>query len=163
MSNAKSREELFNEMKQKAEQGNKDAQFLVGEKCWYDGQISDAMYFLRKSATQNQSDAQLLLAKILYKQGNDDEAMHWLCCAHLNGLAEAANLMNEHIEFYEGRSEYGGKIQYDKYQNHIALVQRLGIDYSVISEEKEKQNKKVLYITLAVTAIIVLFIINAVL
>lgn len=125
----KSKEELFNELKQRAEQGNKEAQFIVGEKYWCDGKNSDAMYFLRKAAKQNHAEAQLLLAKVLYDQGCDDEARHWVCCAHLNGNTEAANLMNKIIELYEGISESSGERHYYKFQEHIALVQKLGINY----------------------------------
>lgn len=162
--NTKSKEEFLNEMIQKAEQGNKDAQFLVGEKYWCDGKISDAKYFLRKAARQNQPHAQLLLAKILYREFNyDDEALHWMCCSWVNGNPEATDFMNEILEENEEISREKAELEYNEFQRRIALIKEFGIDYETVSAEARKRFMKNLGIIAAITIVIMIIIISIVL
>lgn len=92
-------------LKQSADNGFDGAQYLVGL-CLRDGIGSGvnrraAEEYLRAAACSNHPQAQFDLAGILWdKEDNDSfqEAMHWLCCAHLNGIEKATELLNVAIQ-----------------------------------------------------------------
>ncbi|MBQ6943472.1 MAG: hypothetical protein IJN43_03995 [Ruminococcus sp.] len=153
----KSKEELFNELKQRAKQGNKEAQYLVGEKYWFDGEKTNAKYFLRKAAKENHSDAQFLLGKILYEErsNNEDEAMHWICCAHINGNPKAANYMNKKLDEYEAEiSESVAEINYNLFNRKVKIIKKYGIDYETVCEMENKHFWKTFGIILAIMVFI---------
>lgn len=148
-------------LKQQAESGDINAQYSVGKQYLRSGDYSNCVYWLRKAARKNHPKAQFLLSRELEEQGYNEESMHWLCCAHLNGLVEATDLMNENIEFEEKSSVYAGQDLCRRYKEHIAFVERLGIDYDRILEEKNRI-KKIAYIITGVTFAIVFLFIKAI-
>lgn len=91
-------------LKQGADGGVAMGQYLVGL-CLRDGtgtgvNRTAAEEYLRAAACSNHPQAQFELAGILWDKDDDgfQEAMHWLCCAHLNGVEKATELLNVAVQ-----------------------------------------------------------------
>lgn len=86
-------------LKQGADAGIAEAQYRVGL-CLLEGIGTSVNHvageeYLRAAACNNHPQAQLGLSKIFFNDGNRfEEAMHWTCCAHLNGIEDATEILN---------------------------------------------------------------------
>lgn len=105
-------------LKQGADAGIAEAQYRVGL-CLLEGVGTSANRmageeYLRAAACSNHSQAQFHLAGALWDEGDDgfQEAMHWLCCAHLNGVEEATELLNVAIQTPENDSAVRAELAY---------------------------------------------------
>lgn len=56
-----------------------------------------AIKYYRMSALQNLPDAQYRLGLLLF-MNKDTEYLHWVCCAHINGVNDATDLLNEWVQ-----------------------------------------------------------------
>ncbi len=105
-------------LKQSADGGIVEAQYRVGL-CLLDGLGTSMDHmagekYLRAAACRNHPQAQLDLARTRIQEGNDgfQEAMHWICCAHLNGVEEATNMLDILMQSPGNESAVRAKLAY---------------------------------------------------
>lgn len=90
-----------------------------------------AMSYYTKAAYQNYPFAQYRLgAMYFYHKDMWTEGLHWVCCAHVNGLQDATNFINEWIKRNAYNNGNDDTPYYNAAQYVIAEVQRKGIDPS---------------------------------
>lgn len=83
-----------------ADNGESDAQYMVG--LYYESgagcssNTTRAKQYYRKAALLGHGEAQYRLGR-LQLLNNEDEYFHWLCCAHISGVKEATEILNDMI------------------------------------------------------------------
>ena len=119
-----------------ADGGEAKAQMIIGT-IYEEGtdtiapNLDLAMSYYSKAAYRNDPYAQYRLGCMcVYHREEYTLGLHWVCCAHLNGLQEATNYINEWIKRMAYSNDNDDSPYYEAAQYMIAEIQRRGIDPS---------------------------------
>ena len=90
--------------------------YELGIGCQIDLEMAKKYY--RMAALQDDGEAQGRLGYLMYDD-EGEEWVHWMCCAFLNGVEEAKNVLSDFIARYEGYEDYIRGILENIHENGI--------------------------------------------